>query len=368
MDINKLYNDYVEFNNITQKQINFIKKLIDKLINNTNTNDDTKTNNNDVTTINANINDDTTTNNDTTTTNNDTTTTNNDTKTTTNNDKIYIIYINNMNILEENIVNLEGLTKMETNKLINKLKNISPASKKQIEVIKKMDINIVNNIIDKDLDLLNINDVNLIFNKINRLISIKETPIISNYNWEYGLQLNKLYDSNKFYYLKFYNLLVLDYDNITLDNVKKLLLRTNLTFRIYETFKGYHVFCTSMIFDYHTKSTINFMRYMLCDEVYSTFVYRYGFKVRLTKKHDNEQFIARYIEKIGNEDELDELLELINVHDYYINEANQTLINGKDDNDNSSIDSSSIINDDKNDDDNRNDDDNFSIDSSSSYY
>jgi hypothetical protein len=58
----------------------------------------------------------------------------------------------------------------------------------------------------------------------------------------------------------------------------------NRTFRIYKSYGGYHVFCTSHRFQYRDLQTVEFMLNNMCDFYYAAYCYIRGFSVRLSKK------------------------------------------------------------------------------------
>ena len=51
----------------------------------------------------------------------------------------------------------------------------------------------------------------------------QDTVILSNDEFEFGHQVSPVCDENKMYYLKFYDFLMLDYDDISLDQIKAIL-------------------------------------------------------------------------------------------------------------------------------------------------
>lgn len=111
--------------------------------------------------------------------------------------------------------------------------------------------------------------------------------------------------------LAFKRLLVLDYDVKHNSNITKSeLLRTLIdklntqpySFSIYETYGGYHVYCTSEEFGYNDHSTHSYMKHLGCDRFYIGFTKYVGFAVRLNKKSNrDETFIERFVTKINPE-------------------------------------------------------------------
>jgi hypothetical protein len=109
----------------------------------------------------------------------------------------------------------------------------------------------------------------------------------------------------------FKRLLVLDYDvkqnsSLTKDELLKMikdkLKDQKYSFAIYETFGGYHVYCTSEEFDHRKNSTYSFMKSLGCDRFYIGFTKYVGFAVRLNKKYNrDEKFIERFVTRIHPE-------------------------------------------------------------------
>ncbi len=118
----------------------------------------------------------------------------------------------------------------------------------------------------------------------------KEIPEICTDNFEIGYQISKYCEGDRMKYIKFYSLMMLDYDGIDLDNLKALLQRKidliegSVRFEVYQTHNGFHVFETSREWNYDSEETFNFMHFMECDKFYSLFVNKFGFKVRLSLK------------------------------------------------------------------------------------
>lgn len=93
-------------------------------------------------------------------------------------------------------------------------------------------------------------------------------------------------------YMCYKRVLMLDIDNAELE-IDDLLQRLpgDLSFQIYKTAKGYHVFCVSRTFDYRNRETVEFMysfKDLGVDIDYIRYCYIRGFCVRLNKKFDGE--------------------------------------------------------------------------------
>lgn len=148
---------------------------------------------------------------------------------------------------------------------------------------------------------------------------IREHPLRSEEHWEYGLQESGLFEDGMMKYLKFYDMMMLDYDDFTYDELITHLKRFPFRFRIYKTYGGFHVFIISQVIPYNDEMTLELAKDLLSDIHYSLFSNKTGYKVRLSKKKNrSEEFIANYICEVGDSPS-DELCEyLIGVHDQFI--------------------------------------------------
>lgn len=130
-----------------------------------------------------------------------------------------------------------------------------------------------------------------------------------------GSQIHK--NSNKILeIISFKNLLIIDYDDLELFQVKRLLFKfgKNETWRIYKTFNGHHAYCTSKMYNYTDLGTAQFLFELQCDPLYIEFTKHVGFATRLCKKPSRikETFIEQYICTVGSsENELQELVDLL---------------------------------------------------------
>lgn len=89
-------------------------------------------------------------------------------------------------------------------------------------------------------------------------------------------------------YMCFKEILMLDFDNTTEEQLK-VLDTLNLAFKIYKTTKGYHAFCISKKFEYRSKETVEFMLNISGVDIdYIRFCYLRGFCVRLNKKFEQK--------------------------------------------------------------------------------
>jgi len=178
------------------------------------------------------------------------------------------------------------------------------------------------------------------------LFKTRDIPLVSHLNYEYGYQI-KFTDSGepdsgyRFYYLRFYELAMLDFDNQSWHVIEKKLLQApqilnpEVRFRIYQTYQGYRIFLVSQPLHYRAKLTFEFLKKMAIDPWYLSFYQHHGFKVRVSPKPDRQEaYIAKYvgdliIEYQNSEFKLNEidrdhsrgldpyLDELLKIHDDY---------------------------------------------------
>jgi hypothetical protein len=121
-------------------------------------------------------------------------------------------------------------------------------------------------------------------------------------------------------YICYKHLLTIDIDNPEIDLVtlKQKLIQIPETFRIYKSNRGYHIYCTSKLFDYRSKQSVEFMLDNFCDPYYCIYSYIRGYCTRLNNKFEYEGIqIYEYIEKVGTKHENERLLHLINVMERY---------------------------------------------------
>jgi hypothetical protein len=111
--------------------------------------------------------------------------------------------------------------------------------------------------------------------------------------------------------------MILDYDNMSLEEVEDILKKSELTFLLYHTKNGFHAYCISHEFNYSEKKTLILMNKLKCDEYYIGFSKHVGFVTRLQKKNNREEeYIEKFIKKIsGPSGELLHLKELVDFKD-----------------------------------------------------
>lgn len=213
--------------------------------------------------------------------------------------------------------------------LISKLINRKPITPSQTVMIQgSFTIDDINTKLRLDPPVSNYSDLNNWHVK-RLLATVKkfnlrpvDHPLEATIDYEYGYQDSDLCKDNKMYYLKLYDLMMLDYDDIDYDHMLNILepYLDDSCFRIYETHNGYHVFVMSRTFNYSDPSATRLMKQLQCDDYYVMFCHKNGYKIRLSYKLDrNETFLAKYLWTVGNEDLIDpECERLIKIHDKYI--------------------------------------------------
>lgn len=188
-------------------------------------------------------------------------------------------------------------------------------------------------LIQKDYDQLTHNDICLLFKKcdVTPCVNIKGLDyIIKTENEDYiiGEQFYKKTGNKIMDIIAFKNLMVLDYDVKSYSETSKSELlnvitdrlgKTQYSFSLYETYGGYHVYCTSNRFDYRDHSTHSLMKQLECDRFYIGFTKYVGFAVRLNRKSNrNEPFIERFVTKINQDFANDKLEKLVQFKDTLI--------------------------------------------------
>ena len=184
----------------------------------------------------------------------------------------------------------------------------------------------------KNLDDLNRSDFFKILNneKYNFNYCLKnfnlkreDKVIISKPSYEYGYQVSKLCRDNRMYYLKFYNLMLLDYDDLDLETIKKNIANffgdsKKYCFYIYKTSRGFHLYYMSDAISYLNIATCYLMKHLGCDPWYILFSHKNGFKIRLSPKKDRDEIRSEsFIGKYGDGPINKECQELINILDSY---------------------------------------------------
>jgi hypothetical protein len=110
--------------------------------------------------------------------------------------------------------------------------------------------------------------------------------------FEYGIQESKSCLNKQMYYIRFYDMLILDYDNINYEQLIDILSKysDNYLFRIYKTYKGFHVFVISHIITYN--NCIEEAKLFESDLMYIIYSKYNGFNIRLTPKIGYNEIIT----------------------------------------------------------------------------
>lgn len=223
------------------------------------------------------------------------------------------------------LINVELLNKLEIFNLIGELKKIIPANMHYLTSLYHRFTNYhIKKLLKKSHDQFIITqyDAELILKTPDKFSNwMKEHPIRSEEYWEYGWQENAIFPDGKMEYLKFYDMMMLDYDGFTYEELcNHLKLFDKYRFRIYKSYEGFHVFIISDPIHYNSERCMVLSKAILSDIHYNIFCSKTGFKVRLTAKPGRkEDKLYEYISDVGN-GETNELCEyLIKIHDKFIN-------------------------------------------------
>lgn len=132
-------------------------------------------------------------------------------------------------------------------------------------------------------------------------------PIEIDFEYEYGKQLflhkegeEKNYEM---YYLRFYNLMMLDIDHQNYDQLVTDLnsfITNGYCFDIYKTYKGFHVFVISHILPYNDIKSFLLMKALHCDNFYCLFSHKFGYNIRLNQKYNRpEPHVRQHLSTLG---------------------------------------------------------------------
>jgi len=207
--------------------------------------------------------------------------------------------------------------------LVEELKKLAPMTIQQsFTIMEQFESDDIKKILKKDINDLTFKDAESLLagpEKFNPWI--KEHPHVSEDEWEFGWQESDKFKDDKMYYLKFYNMMMIDID--THEDFDKMLnkLKTfnNFKFRIYQTYGGYHIFIISELIKYNHPNMIQLSKVIGGDIYYSLFAHKTGYKVRLNNKIGRvEPHIAKYVCEVGSKPTHPVCKELIKIHDIYV--------------------------------------------------
>jgi len=232
--------------------------------------------------------------------------------------------------------------------IIEFINNNKPISISAISILNKSNITIenINNILNteytnyNELTHGNFNRICFNFPNINLDYVINRFNIVSNdtvleYNteWEYGYQISDKCVNDKLYYLKFYNLIMIDFDNKDYEKINTLmknfieLIDNTAVLYVYETTNGYHIYLVSKLIDHLHPSLPMFLKFFQCDPYYIIFTIKNGFKIRLSLKK-NTTFVEKFVECVGNKDNIDQkCLKFIDLIEVKMQHVSQSLCN-----------------------------------------
>lgn len=180
-----------------------------------------------------------------------------------------------------------------------------------------------------------------------------DSPLIYNNLYEYGWQNSKLCIDDKMFYLKFYDLLMIDIDKkptkVATENtemakdhykiVESFCQRyPNFLFSVWETVNGVHYILLSHAIPYYRKEAQQLMSSLQCDQWYVIFSGRYGFKYRLTPKirydlngdgnstQTIDSFVAKYRGTVGTGQPHPKCQLMHQIYIQYLQQSNHLMI------------------------------------------
>lgn len=232
---------------------------------------------------------------------------------------------------------IDNLTNNDMHKIIVNLNSSIKISDKQLSIIKEHfpDILSINNylkkysqnyvkekLIDKTYKNLTLIDYNLLINEnpdinfkncLNKIPKSKDYVLEYSKNYEYGYQINEKFEDSKMYYLKFYDILVIDYDDKNLENLHKTLDKYEFAYKIYETKNGYHVYIVSHKIPYNDELSREISLSLNSDKRYIIYSKYNGYNIRLSKKDYEDKFFYKFVEDYGKGKPNEELISLIDI-------------------------------------------------------
>lgn len=122
----------------------------------------------------------------------------------------------------------------------------------------------------------------------------------------------------------FKDIVMVDYDNITLDEVLKKITPFPYTFWVYQTTRGFHVYVMNKLFNLQDIATHQLMYKMGCDKWYISFTKCYGTVVRLEPKTGRQEiFVEKFTRQVNNCFVLPEIQSVIEIKDAIIRNNNK---------------------------------------------
>jgi len=173
----------------------------------------------------------------------------------------------------------------------------------------------------KDFDNLDKTEVNHLFLCLSRKpthIYVTSYPVISNGLFEIGYQPQYSAQSVDMYYVKFYHLFCVDFDQVkTYSDIEHRLapFSKQLTFELYQTTNGFHAYCVSKSFDFNSCIAFKLATALVCDDQYIRFSMYNGWKIRLTRKFAGEPYVEKYVGRVGAAPIVTDLMTLVKMKD-----------------------------------------------------
>lgn len=218
-------------------------------------------------------------------------------------------------------IDTDGITRKQAYELIENYNKNTKLDLDEIEHIKKiMTIDEINETLKDNvitdynelttgsLKKLLENNINLSFSKIlKKYTPVRENiPIIYSKDHEIGISKERKNVNNFIIYFKFYDIMLLDYDNIEYDElIRRLSKYPKFLYKIYKTFNGYHVFIVSNKIEYNNEIAIDIAKLLECDPWYIVYFKNHGYCIRISfKSGRNEEnwhhCTHKYIGMYGN--------------------------------------------------------------------
>lgn len=229
---------------------------------------------------------------------------------------------------KEELETPELLDKKDMKDVIRHYQSQSPLTpSQQIKIFSMFSFNLqdISTELHRDIhDLKDLTYQDFLFLTAKNWVFAREIPIICTEKYEYGIQKSNISPDGRMHYLRFYDLIMIDYDKKSLEDVKYRLSYLPYIFRLYQTYNGYHAFLTSFLSPYNSERTRLILNIAKGDIKYNSFCIKHGFKVRLSPKiNRDEPYVARYLETINNtgEDlikENDGCLRLLMIYNHFL--------------------------------------------------
>ncbi len=171
-------------------------------------------------------------------------------------------------------------------------------------------------------------------------IVLTKTCIVTGYSPDYetGYVYQNKNKESLFEYIKFYDLLLFDYD-ISLGETKETLLNKiknvlpeTLSFKIYETYNGYHVFLMSYPIHHSSEDIIHLSKKFLSDNWYTLYSRFHGYSIRISPKSGRNEIeeVNKYICDIGSGNMHKKCLDMIEIFEQFKNKSAYRTYNNDD--------------------------------------